>query len=83
MNQGDQLQLLEVFAGSIWEASLIKSMLEDAEIQAYLKDEIWGTYAPWHVAGGGAGAVKVMISSIDYIKAKAIVDGYYENLNNV
>ena len=40
---------MEVFAGSAWEASLVKSLLENAEIEAFLKDEIRGTTFPWRL----------------------------------
>ena len=54
---------VEVFAGSAWEAALVKSLLENAEIEAFLKDEIRGTTMPWHVSPGGINAVKVVVSS--------------------
>lgn len=37
---------VEVFSGTAWQAEIIKSMLLDNDIQAYLGDEIWGMDAP-------------------------------------
>jgi hypothetical protein len=71
---------VEVFAGSIWEAELVKSLLENAEIETFLLDENTGTLAPWYTAGGGAGSVKVVVSSLDAEKAKVVVEEF-ENIN--
>jgi len=67
---------VEVFSGSFWEAGIIKSLLENAEIMVFLKDEILGSTTPWITVPGGTGAVKVVVSSNDYEKARQIVDGY-------
>jgi len=52
------------------QATLVKSLLENAEIEAYLKDEFTGTLYPWHTTPGGVGAVKVFVSSADREKAR-------------
>jgi len=71
---------VEVFAGTAVQATLVKSLLENAEIEAYLKDEFTGVLYPWHSSPGGVGAVKVLVSSDDQIKAKIVVDEYENNL---
>jgi hypothetical protein len=71
---------VEVFAGTAWEAALVKSLLENAEIEVFLKDEIRGTMAPWHVSPGGTDSVKVVVSSHDFLKAKEVVDDFRANL---
>jgi hypothetical protein len=72
-------KLIEVFSGTAWEAGVLKSLLENAEIQVYVKDEIRGTMAPWHVAPGGVGAVKVIVSDVDYEKAIQVVSDFEKN----
>jgi len=72
---------VEVFAGTQWEAALIKSLLENAEIEAYLKDEIRGTTMPWQVTPGGTNAVKVVVSSNDIEIAKQVVSDFESNRN--
>ena len=62
------------------QATLVKSLLDNAEIKAYLKDEFTGVIAPWHTTPGGAGAVKVFVSSLDYERAGQVVDEYERNL---
>lgn len=68
-----------VFSGSDWQANMVKSLLEASEIKAFIKDSYMGTLAPWYVSGGGAGAVKVVISKIDVDKAKLIIAEYEQN----
>ena len=79
MKTNDEIVPVEVFSGSIWEAELVKSILEDAEIETFLRDENTGTLAPWYTAGGGAGSVKVIVSSRDYDSAKLIVEEFEKN----
>jgi hypothetical protein len=70
---------VEVFAGTSWEAALVKSLLENAEIEAFLKDEIRGMLTPWHVSAGGSNPVKVVVSMLDLEKAREVVRSFYEN----
>jgi len=72
---------IEVFAGNIIEAGMVCSLLESAGIHAYLKNEIMGTMNPWFVSAGGVGAVKVLVSSIDFEKARFVVDTYRDSSN--
>lgn len=72
-------EIIEIYDGTAWQAGIVKTLLEDAGLEAFLKDEIMGTFNPWWTAGGGAGSVKVMISGLDYDKAKDIVDKFEES----
>jgi len=69
---------LEVFAGTAWEAALVKTLLENAEIEAFLKDEIRGTMIPWHISDR-VDTVKVVISESDYEKARMVVRDFEFN----
>ncbi len=69
----------DVFAGTAWEAAVVKSLLENAEIEVFLKDEIRGTMVPWHISPGGTDAVTVVVSSADYQNARQVVDEYIRN----
>jgi hypothetical protein len=80
MKPNNEIEPVEIFAGTIWEAEMVKSLLENAEIEAFLLDENTGTLAPWYTAGGGAGSVKVVVSSLDLENATAIVTEYEKNL---
>jgi hypothetical protein len=71
-----------VFAGTILQAEMVRSLLENAEIQSFLKDENVGTMAPWYTSPGGAGPVKVVVSSLDFEMANEIVKEYQENIRS-
>jgi hypothetical protein len=79
MSSSKSNSLIEVFAGTTWQARMVKSLLENSEINAFLKDEHLGTLNPWWVAAGGVGAVKVFVSSLDHEKAKFMVEEYEKN----
>ena len=79
MKEKDELSPVVVFAGTQWEAAFVKSMLEDNEIDAFLKDEIFGTLEPWAVSPGGFGPVKVIVPIHDEERAKKVVDEYVQN----
>lgn len=76
MSQNEEIYPVEVYDGDQWEASLVKSLLDNAEIESFLKDERMGVLAPWNVAGGGAGSVKIFVSNVDYEKAKEVIEQY-------
>ena len=76
MNSDQEIYPVEVFDGNDWDASMVKSLLDNAEIEAFIKDEKMGVLAPWNVAGGGAGSVKIFVSNVDLEKAKEVIDQY-------
>jgi hypothetical protein len=76
MDSNQEINAVEIFDGDQWDASLVKSLLDNAEIESFLKDERMGVLAPWNVAGGGAGSVKIFVSSLDYEKAREVIDQY-------
>lgn len=80
MNQ--EIESLIIYSGEAWEAEIVKSILESEGIEAFLKDEYIGMLAPWYAAGGGAGAVKVVVSSLDGKKAAAVVAEFEKNRND-
>lgn len=78
INENDPV---EVFAGTAWQVAMVKSLLENAEIDTFIKDEILGTLNPWWTSPGGAGPISVFVSNHDFVKATQIVDEYEQNLN--
>lgn len=76
MNSDAEIFPVEVFDGTFWEASLVKSLLENAEIESYSKDERMGVLVPWNVDAGGAGPVKIFVSNLDFDKAKEVISQY-------
>ncbi len=68
-----------VIAGTLGEAEFVKGLSKDSEIDSFLKDEFMGYLAPWQASPGGVGSVKVIVSELDYMQAKQIVDAYKQN----
>ena len=71
--------MIEIFSGNVIEVEMLKGLLNDAGIEAVLKDENIGSIAPWYAAPGGVGAVKLIISEADLENAKPIVEAYIKN----
>ncbi len=74
--EADHNALIEVFSGTLWEAEMVKSLLEDSEIKSFIKNSVLIDYAfdPIYASG-----VKVMILSSDEVRAKAIVDDFFNS----
>jgi hypothetical protein len=76
MKKDQEIFPVEIFDGTQWEASLVKSLLDNAEIESFVKDGQMGVLAPWNVDGGGAGPVKIFVSNLDLDRAKEVLDQY-------
>jgi hypothetical protein len=76
MNKDMEIYPIEVFDGTQWQAMLVKSLLENAEIETFLKDERMGVLVPWNVDAGGAGPVKIFVSNLDAQKAREVIAQY-------
>ena len=68
---------IKIFTGTAWEVALVQSLLENAEIRAFVQYGGHGTLAPLDTVGG-IPLNRITISSEDYEKAKQVVDQYYE-----
>ena len=67
----------EVFEGSAWEAGLLKSILEDNDIETYMTQDY---QLPWNTIPVKGAAAKVFVALKDLEQAKAIVDEFYSNM---
>ena len=82
MDTEDELKPVVLFTGTFWQAGMIRSLLQDANIKSYLYDGARGSYNPgWNLPGEG-GSVRVIVSFRDYSQAKLIVDEYEKNLKS-
>ena len=70
---------IEIFSGTLWECQMITSMLQDVEIETYLVNSVFSTYAFNPLI---AEDTKVIVSSNDRIKAQAVIDEYHHNLKD-
>ncbi len=80
MSSKEKRQFREVFSGTPMQAGLVKSMLEDAGLRVFVKDEFLGTIAPWWASPGGAGAVKLLVPTDDLEQATEVVMQYEANI---
>ena len=76
-----EIKPVEVFSGSEWEVGLLKSLLENAEIEVYVNGGISGAKMPWDSLYS-KGGLRITVSSLDYEKAMIVVDDFYKNMNS-
>ena len=67
----------EVFEGTAWEAGLLKSLLEDNEIESILKDS---SAMQWNLYPVSSSSVKLFVAFDDLETARSIVDEFYSNM---
>ncbi|HNS16797.1 MAG TPA: DUF2007 domain-containing protein [Bacteroidales bacterium] len=71
--------VIEIFSGTSWEAEVVKSLLSDARIPSFLKNDVLGNYLLDPIMAGG---VKVMILESDREAAEEVVQWYYDRMQN-
>lgn len=70
---------VEVYSGAMWECGMVKSLLEDASIEAFLNNENLGNVAPWIASPGGAGAINVVVAKHNFQAASEVVEQFIKN----
>ena len=76
MENKDKMHTHEVFNGVLWQAQMVKNLLENEGIEAFLQDENVGSlHLPWE-SPGGIGLVRVVVAESDFEKAIKIVGDY-------
>jgi len=72
-------ETIEVFAGELWKAEMIKEILEDNGIYSFIKNEYIGSIAPWYISGGGSSPVSVCVSIKYQTKAIELIEEFDQN----
>lgn len=72
METTDKSKLIEVFKGSLWEAELVKSLLDDTGVQSTLKDGLVVNV----VLPASSVEVRVLVHENQYELAMAMVRHY-------
>ena len=72
----DKERMLRIFSGTMWEAEIVRSLLQMADINSFLKNTTINSYAFEPISSEG---VQVMISESDLQIAQEIVDEYNKN----
>ena len=62
-----------VFRGSGWQAEQLQGLLENAGIQSFLRDEVMGRIDAPALAAGAFGAVKVVVTRENTLRAEEIL----------
>ena len=78
MTKKNEINPVEIFSGTQGEVDIVITLLQNAEIEVFLKDEYVGTIAPY-VSPGGAAPITIVVSSDDYEKAKQVIDDYLKS----
>jgi len=69
-------EIVEIFAGEFYQASMIMDLLKDNGIEAFIENELMGNIAPWNVTSGGFAPVKIKISNSDYALSKELIEAF-------
>ena len=73
----DKDEIVEVFSGTLWEAEMVRSLLQDAEIHSFIKNSVLNDYAYDPICAAG---VKIVISSSNLVRAREVVDDYFRKM---
>ncbi len=65
-------RLVEVFTGDLWEAEVIKGLLESEGIISMVKDETLGVVTGYYLNTGKG--VKVLVNEEDEQRAKSVIE---------
>ncbi len=75
MKQKKEDDMVIVFIGLAWEAELVKNLLENEGLTAFVTDKAVGNMFPFYTTPG-MGAVKVRVANRDFDKARELVAGF-------
>jgi hypothetical protein len=77
MDMNDELATYEIFDGTAWEVALLKSILDDNEIESIMRE---ASFASWNMYPVRAGTVKLFVAQKDFERANALVDEFTTNM---
>jgi hypothetical protein len=68
--------IVEVFSGDLYQATMVKDLLESNGIEAFIENKLMSVIEPWVVSPGGIAPVNVKIFSSDYAVAKELIEAF-------
>ncbi|MHC1780273.1 MAG: DUF2007 domain-containing protein [Bacteroidales bacterium] len=68
--------IVELYAGDLWECEILKTLLDDREIDSFLRNDIRAAYGP---LGSIAQSVRIMVRDTDLAAGKEVVNEFLEN----
>ena len=66
-------EIVEIFAGEFYQASMIKDVLDAIGIEAFIENGLIGNIATWYASSGGVTCLNVRIFSSDDAVAKKLI----------
>jgi hypothetical protein len=76
--ENHNIQPVEIFNGSLWEAEVIQGMLSSEGIETFVRDDQTGTIAPWVVVSGGVDSVRLLVADTEAARALQLIAEYRE-----
>lgn len=77
MDTNDELATYEVYDGTAWEVGLLKSILDDNEIESIMRE---ASFASWNMFPVRSGTVKLFVAHRDFERARALVEEFTANM---
>ncbi len=68
--------IVELYSGDLWECELIKTLLDDREIDSFLRNDIRAAYGP---LGSLSQSVRIMVRDSDLASGMEVVSEFLEN----
>ena len=69
-------EIVKVFSGDLYQATMVKDILEANGIQAFVENKLMSVIEPWIVSPGGIAPVNVKIFGSDYTKAQELIAAF-------
>ncbi len=76
MTEDKALNPVEIYSGTMWQTGIVKSLLENAEIETFLEDTIMGTLNPWWTSPGGSAPIRVFVAGEKVDQALEVVKAF-------
>jgi hypothetical protein len=68
--------IVELYSGDLWECEILKTLLDDREIDCFLRNDIRAAYGP---LGSLAQSVRIMVRENDLANGREVVKEFLEN----
>jgi hypothetical protein len=66
-------EIVEVFSGDLYQATMVKDLLESNGIEAFIENKLMSVIEPWVVSPGGIAPVTVKILISDHAMAIELI----------
>ena len=69
-------EIVEVFSGDLYQATMVKGLLEANGIMVFIENKLMSVIEPWIVSPGGIAPVNVKIFGSDYTQAQELLAAF-------